>query len=208
MMKCLKKINEIQRSGAAASKTPTCKFFHQLLFLKDIVSNRETNSNVPITVESQYAIETEVSLTESSISTTAQQSTIGSLRETSISTTPTTKTSESHSPIETSITTTARPTAKPTTPSNKRKDDETSNQIYGRKYKKMDRQEKIDLLLVDALRKSDDSQDKNSTKSSNQLFCESIVELLDKLPAQKNRMARVEIQQLLLKYEFEDVDYL
>lgn len=72
----------------------------------------------------------------------------------------------------------------------------------------MDHQDKIDLLLVDALRKSDDSQDKNSTKSSNQLFCDSIVELLDKLPAQKNRMARVEIQQLLLKYEFDNVDNL
>jgi hypothetical protein len=115
----------------------------------------------------------EISLTETSISTTgtAQQLMTGSLRETSIATTPTKK-SETHSPTET-------PTAKSTTSSNKRKDDETSNQIYGRKYKKMDCQDKIDLILVDALRKSDDSQDKNSTKSSNQLFWESIVELLE-----------------------------
>lgn len=206
-MRCVKKINEMQRSGAAASKTPTCKFFHQLLFLKDLVSNRETISNIPITVESEDAIEAELSLNETSISTTptVQQLMAGSQIERCFDTTPSKK-SETFSPTETSITTT--PLAKSMTGSNKRMNDEISNQTYGRKYKKMDRQDKIDLLLVDALRKSDDCPEKNPTKSSNHLFCESIVELLDKLPAQKNRMARVEIQQLLLKYEFDNVDNL
>ena len=46
MMRCMKKISEGQKSGAGASKMPTCKLFEQLLFLRDLVSNRETNSNI------------------------------------------------------------------------------------------------------------------------------------------------------------------
>ena len=58
---------------------------------------------------------------------------------------------------------------------------------------------------MNALSKSEDQQKENSElRSSNQLFCDSIVEILDKLPSKKNRMARVEIQQVLMKYEFED----
>jgi hypothetical protein len=62
-------------------------------------------------------------------------------------------------------------------------------------------------LLVNALSKSEDQTKENSesSKSSNQLFCDSIVEILDKLPPKKNRMSRVEIQQVLMKYEF-DID--
>ena len=35
-------------------------------------------------------------------------------------------------------------------------------------------------------------------------FANSIVPILKKLPAKKNRLARIEIQQVLLKYEFDD----
>lgn len=76
----------------------------------------------------------------------------------------------------------------------------------------MDRQNKIDPpLLVDALRKSDDSQDKNSTKSSNQLFqiCESIVELLDisSLPKRSNGKSG-DTTIVAEVYEFDNVDNL
>ena len=46
MIRCLEKINEGQKSGAGASKTPTCKLFDQLLFLPDFVSYRVTDSNI------------------------------------------------------------------------------------------------------------------------------------------------------------------
>lgn len=36
------------RSGAGNKKLPTCNFFTELSFLKDIVSNKETMSNVEI----------------------------------------------------------------------------------------------------------------------------------------------------------------
>ena len=49
MMRCLKKISDGQKSGAGATKIPTCKFFKQLVFLRDFVSNRETESNINVT---------------------------------------------------------------------------------------------------------------------------------------------------------------
>ena len=39
---------------------------------------------------------------------------------------------------------------------------------------------------------------------ADQSFANSIVPILNALPAKKNRMAKIEIQQLLFKYEFED----
>jgi hypothetical protein len=56
---------------------------------------------------------------------------------------------------------------------------------YGRLNKRADRQEKIDLLLVIALSKSEEppTTSPSCVKSSDHLFCESIVEILDKLPA-------------------------
>ncbi len=45
-MKCLKKIYLVSQSGAGASKTPTCNHFYDLLFIRDSVSNRPTESNI------------------------------------------------------------------------------------------------------------------------------------------------------------------
>ena len=46
MMKCLKKMEIANRSGSAAHRTPTCKHFDMLFFLKDSISNRSTESNI------------------------------------------------------------------------------------------------------------------------------------------------------------------
>ena len=181
MMRCMNKINEGQKSGAGASKLPTCKLFDQLLFLRDFVSNRETTSN--ITLPSASPVND--SICEDSPNYNIQPSTEASTPKEKIST--------------------------PDDISAKRKldlqDRGTKNKPYGRISKRADRQDKIDLLLVNALSKTEDQTKENSesSKSSNQLFCDSIVEILDKLPPKKNRMARVEIQQVLMKYEF-DID--
>ncbi len=45
LSKCLKKCDLMTRSGASASALPECKLFHQLLFLRDKVTNRKTESN-------------------------------------------------------------------------------------------------------------------------------------------------------------------
>ena len=185
MMRCLNKIKDGQNSGGGALKMPTCKLFDQLLFLKDFVSNRETKSNIYITSDSG----------SNDIITVIDDS--------------------AHlTPLFTDITP-ASTTPDITTPKvvPKKKKAETggleevsSHQPSRRLNKKSERQDKIDLLLVNALSKSDESMAHSESKSSNHLFCDSIVEILDKLPSKKNRMARVEIQQVLLKYEFDNGD--
>ena len=159
MMRCLKKISEGQKSGAGASKVPTCKFFNQLLFLRDFVSNRETNSNITLPIESEVddIISCEKSPEQHQVcSDTAR------LKEK----TPTREKSSAKRKLALT----------------------DENKPFGRLNKRADRQEKIDLLLVNPLSKSEDQQKENSElRSSNQLFCDSIVEILDKLPSKKNR---------------------
>ena len=48
MSKCLKKRELLTRSGAALTRLPTCKLYTQLLFIRDTVVHRKTQSNVTI----------------------------------------------------------------------------------------------------------------------------------------------------------------
>ena len=71
-----------------------------------------------------------------------------------------------------------------------------------------ERRDNIDLLLVNALSKSENSetaaQSSKDEESSNMLFCKSLVPILESLPPKKNRLARLEIQKLLISLEFDD----
>ena len=49
MSKCLKRREVMSQSGADASRLPTRRLFEQLMFLKDILLNRLTESNVDLT---------------------------------------------------------------------------------------------------------------------------------------------------------------
>ncbi|CAB4041016.1 Hypothetical predicted protein [Paramuricea clavata] len=46
--KCLDRKRDLEKSGSGYSKQPTCRFYNQLLFLRDSISNRTTQSNVPV----------------------------------------------------------------------------------------------------------------------------------------------------------------
>ena len=48
--KCLDRQQDTERSGAGASKPSRCTYFNDLVFLKDSISNRETSSNIDITI--------------------------------------------------------------------------------------------------------------------------------------------------------------
>lgn len=48
MMKCIKKIDTATWSGAGSSRLPTCKHFESLLFIRDTVANKATESNIQI----------------------------------------------------------------------------------------------------------------------------------------------------------------
>ena len=46
MMKCIKKIDLQTRSGTSSKRLSTCTHYENLLFLRDNVSNKETDSNL------------------------------------------------------------------------------------------------------------------------------------------------------------------
>jgi hypothetical protein len=48
LKRCLDRRNREMRSGAAACKTSTCKYFENLAFLQDKIANRDTVSNVKL----------------------------------------------------------------------------------------------------------------------------------------------------------------
>ena len=51
LKKCLDRRSKVMRSGATASKLATCKYFDQLSFLHNKVSNKPTESNLTPVIE-------------------------------------------------------------------------------------------------------------------------------------------------------------
>jgi len=84
----------------------------------------------------------------------------------------------------------------------KRSASSTLEPVNQSKYSKRER-EKLDIIIANTLSKLTD-QLKSDEENSNWLFCKSLVGLLGKLSPRRNRLARMEIQQVLMKYEFGD----
>ena len=59
-----------------------------------------------------------------------------------------------------------------------------------------------DQALLELLRKED--KDNMEIPDADVSFANSIVPILQSLPAKKNRLAKIEIQQVLMKFEFDD----
>ena len=62
---------------------------------------------------------------------------------------------------------------------------------------------KCDAMLIEAL-KNDGAQDEKRVFDADLSFAESIVPILQKLQEKKNRKAKIEIQQILMKYAFDE----
>ena len=165
MSKCLKRRESLSKSGAGASRLPTCKLFEQLLFLKDTLLNRPTESNID------------------AITTNDVPELL----------TPETNDLGSELPVS----------DYEITPQKRKKPAEGAK-------KKVDRRDSIDYLLVNALTKTSEANQISTGKitkddeNSNSLFCRSLIPILDGLPDRENRLAKIEIQQILVKYEFGD----
>ena len=154
MVRCLKKLDHSLQPGSGYLKTPMCRMFNQLLFLKETISCSTSSANLSDTEE-----------------------------------TPTT-------PISSSTYQDACSSG-----SRKRTRSNDDHQSYSVLNKRVDQQEKIDVVLTNTLPLSN-GYSQVDKESSDWLFCKSLVEILEKMPPKQNRMARVEIQQVLLKYEF------
>ncbi len=174
MMKCVKKIDLATRSGAAYQKTPTCKHYESMLFIRDNVANRTTESNITLNVVTADQIEEQLVHDNMDQSESPNQSFL----------------SQPPSPALSSISTTSHSTAK------RRRFDEKKILEESR-----ERREKIDMLIAHTLSNKDPTR--NYSEDPDFLFCKSLVATLKRLPNKKNAQAKIEIQQVLMKYEFE-----
>lgn len=86
--------------------------------------------------------------------------------------------------------------------SRKRSASSTGDYMNASKFPRRDR-EKLDTIIANTLSKLTD-QLRSDEENSDWLFCKSLVGLLGKLNPKRNRLARMEIQQVLMKYEFGD----
>ena len=69
---------------------------------------------------------------------------------------------------------------------------------------KKNKVDNVEMALIDALKGAPPQPTPTVQEDSDLLFCKSIVPQLRKMEAKKNRMAKIEIQQVLLKYEFDN----
>jgi len=184
-VKCLKKMGEASKSGSSATKIHYCQYFEQLLFLKDSVSNRPSTSNVVLPIH----------VNESRTSIVETDHNIGAIEASIPEPVPISQPKNS-SKLETACkSSTLQPTVK------KRKNNEDA--------KKDERRENIDSLLVKTLARYDEverKENESNEENSDWLFLRSLVPILQKLPPKKNRLARMDIQKILMNYEFDDTD--
>ena len=162
MMKCIKKIDLTLRSGSATSKSPTCKHFESMLFIRDNVANKETQSNLILTDAKESSLE--------------QTNTACCLQSPPVS------------PALSSISSSSA-----TTSGKRRRTDDIRSALERSKQ----RREQLDEMLEKALVKDDQEKD-----DADMLFCKSIAPLLRGLDCKQNMMAKIEIQQVLMKHAF------
>ena len=182
-MKCLKKLDNLSKSGAGASKTPTCQCFEQLHFLKDSVSNRPTTSNVSLPLDTTVEYQADNTTSE---------------RENDL---PGDNSPPPSPPVTTSKTFSDKrklPVQHESMPKRKKAQEEK---------KLSERRDSIDLLLVNALAQCDNTQGPvrvTESEDSDWLFLRSLVPILQNLSPRQNRLARMDIQRILMDYEFND----
>ena len=80
----------------------------------------------------------------------------------------------------------------------------TTDPVFVCQAKGNDQSDKIDILLFNAQTQSEEipSKSKEQKRRSDWLLCQCIVGIFEKLSPKKNRMAKIDIQKILLDYEF------
>lgn len=174
--RCIVNRKTQSRSGSKSGKLSKCKYFENLQFLSDVISNAETESNVTIPNNQAKSNNQTVANNQSIPSNQLNESIVGKAAST---------------PNELST-----PVIK--MPYRKRKKDSS----YA---------EKVDLILVDTLKKmqkprnfdqplsNEKEKEKDTKTDSETLFCQSLVDQLKALNARKNKLARIKIQQILFE---------
>ena len=160
-MKCLKKMESYNKSGSGAHKTPRCKNFDAMLFIRDTIMNNPTESNIQM----DEAFDSNISPNSMSSSANSQFFSL-------------------------------TPSPSPVIVKKSRHDDRKMLE------ESRERSEKLDLLIEETAKAVKVST--TDVDDSDMNFLKSLHVILSKLPPRKNRQARIELQQVLVKYEFDE----
>ena len=201
--KCLDRKRDLEKSGCGYSKVPTCRFYNQLLFLRDSVSNRTTHSNVQVRSISPVVTS---SFSNKSVPEPPTQ-TPEPPPPTSQPPTPTPDLhigDETCQPVQNQqqpVTATAQPPATP-------KLQFPQATVIPKKKKKVVLDPVEEYLIKSIEKKEDENKLLPAKKEDADVqFCQSIAHTLRRLGEQsmkKNQLAKIKIQQLLFDIEFED----
>lgn len=184
LKKCLDRRSKATKSGSAASKLATCKYFDQLSFLHSKVSNKPTESNLTPVIEVEDTPSVQVNPSASTVTQSV----------------PCPKN-------PTMMSTLAKDTSSSVSGKNKAESEIIPYTPAKRSKSRAEMAYAVDTLLVKTLQDMQDPSSKSTTAHDNDedmLFCQSLVPLLKKMPARQNRLAKIKINQLLFDMEFND----
>ena len=171
--RCLRKREKLTRSGAENKKLPSCEYFAQLSFLKDIMTGRTTCSNIPpfMSPPSSPCLVSEATPSEET----------SDLIESNFSN------NENHSDE----------TLNMLSPVHTENTQKRLTQKSGKKRKSKD----IDELL--ALSLEEDMNKKKETKEddADSLFCRSLIPEFKALSKQDKKRAKVKVLQVLMEFD-------
>ena len=189
--KCLDRKRDMEKSGSGYSKPPTCRFYNQLQFLQDSVSNRTTHSNIQVircdSPDSPCPMET--TLPDQSVA----QSALASL-----------------SPASDQKSDKQQVTPNADHPPGKQKSEFPQATVVPKRKKKVEL-DPVEQFLIKSIDKKDQENKLSTTKSEDpdEQFCRSIADTLRRLrqnSMKKNQFAKIKIQQLLFDIELSDTD--
>ena len=183
----------MEKSGSGYSKPPTCRFYNQLQFLNDSVSNRSTHSNIQLIrcdSPDKPPMEITVPDTPTTIETTVPKSAVLNLTQASGQS----QASDQYSNKQ-QVTRNLKPEFPQATVVPKRK-------------KKLEL-DPVEQFLIKSIDKKDQENKLSSSKSEDEdeQFCCTIAHTLRRLrqnSLRKNQLAKIKMQQLLFDLEFSD----
>jgi hypothetical protein len=191
LKKCMDRREKATKSGAPHSKLPQCKYFSQLLFLTDKTANKPTVSNVSITINEGE------DLVEESAPLELQPST----------STPTKRKSVSQSCTNDNINLTQASSgyAKKLKPL-----PDNQSQASQPKKCRAELAHAVDSMLVKTLQDMQNNGNRSdgleTEDDEDSLYCRSLMPIFRQLPLKKKRLAKMKVNELLYKIEFESDD--
>ena len=189
--KCLDREREMTKSGSAYSKPPRCRYYSQLLFLRDVLTNRMTSSNILLSIPSTSSNSGQQEYSEFAPSPYPVSETLSSPSLASplcgadledLQSPPSNSSSER-------VALSCTPKNVPFAATRKRKNAEA---------------DPIESFLMDSIREREREKVEKKQDDPDDLFCRSLVATLKRLPQKKNQLAKLKMQQLLFDIEYED----